>query len=563
MNTGGAVHVEEEASLGAAPEISGRVSNRRASSSDGWILQHLDAIALGVVAAGFVIRIFAATRSYLNPDEALHYLLLNQSSAFLAYKASLTNAHPPLIYLVVYYWHFLGRSELMLRLPSVAAGTAFCWMLYKWMGLAFGRAASWIGLILVTFSPSMVALSAELRAYALLLFFMGAALYFLERAFARKSSGDMWGFTAFLYLAILSHYSAAFFAVAAGVYVLARIADSHLPRNVIAAWAAGQAGALAIYAFLYVTHLSKLRNSIAVWSLGFDAAYFHKDTIGIWAFTRQNTLDVFLFLFGQPLVARVMLFCFVAGVAYFFVKGLLGRQESERTSRLGILLLLPFIAVWCAAIAGVYPYIGSRHTVFLAPFAIAAASYLLAAVSRERLWAGLLIAAVLMAASNTTQASAPIQEMAEKGSPAQMASAVSYMEQSIPQGDIILVDFQSSLPLAYYLCGPKAIFPIEMFHQDYFEFSCKGYSVVSLHIWKLIAQNFQLQFEKMAESRRLKPGDRVWVYQTGWGPDLGTDLAGHNPAFRCLAPRKSGGGVTITPFIVGPDFSAEPPGGGC
>ena len=131
--------------------------------------------------------LFAATRSYLNPDEALHYLLLNQSSAFLAYKASLTNAHPPLIYMVLYYWHFLGRSELMLRLPSVIAGTAFCWMMFKWMGLAFGRAASWIGLILVTFSPAMVALSAEVRAYALLLFCMGGALYFLERAFAEKS----------------------------------------------------------------------------------------------------------------------------------------------------------------------------------------------------------------------------------------------------------------------------------------------------------------------------------------------------------------------------------------
>ena len=163
-----------------------------------------------------MLRVLAATRSYLNPDEALHYLLLNQPSAFLAYKASLTNAHPPLIYMVVYYWHFLGRSEWMLRMPSVVAGTAFCWMFYKWMGLAFGRAASWIGLILATFSPAMIALSAELRAYALLLFWLSSALYFLERAFAEKSAPLMWTSPSFSTSRFFRTIPAAFFAVATG-----------------------------------------------------------------------------------------------------------------------------------------------------------------------------------------------------------------------------------------------------------------------------------------------------------------------------------------------------------
>ena len=563
MNDGGAIQVEEEARHDVAPDIVKRNPLSSVASIERWLLNHLDALALAVVAAGFGFRIFAATRSYLNPDEALHYLLLNQSSAFLAYKASLTNAHPPLIYLVLYYWHFLGRSELMLRLPSVVAGTAFCWMFYKWVGLAFGRAASWIGLILVTFSPAMIALSAEVRAYALLLFCMGGALYFLERAFAEKSVREMWYFSGFLYLAILSHYSAVFFAVAAGVYALARIADSHLPRRAIIAWAGGQAGALAIYGFLYETHLSKLKSSIAVWSMTFGTAYFHQDSIGLFTFTGENTFHIFLFLFGERYVAWIMLLCFVAGVTFFFVQGLLSRQESLHSNRLGILLLFPFLAVWCAAIAGVYPYVGSRHTAFLAPFAIAAASYLVAAASRQRLWVGILVAVILMLMSNTAaHGSAPTEEMTENQSPALMASAVSYMEQSVPRGELLLVDYQSSLPLTYYLCGPKVIFPIETFRGDYFEFTCNGYSVVSLHIWKLIPESFRLQFEKMARSHDLKLGERVWVYQTGWGADLGTELASHDPAFRCLAPKRFGG-VTVTAFLVGPHFSPESPLGAC
>jgi uncharacterized membrane protein len=563
MSPGGVIHAEEEARHDVEQEIVKGDSIPRAGFLERRLFHHSDALALAVVAAGFGLRIFAATRRYLNPDEALHYLLLNQSSVWLAYKASLTNAHPPLIYLVLYYWHFLGRSELMLRLPSVIAGTAFCWMLYKWMGLAFSRAARWIGLILVTFSPAMVALSAEVRAYALLLFCMAGALYFLSRAFQEKSVRPMWCFSIFLYLAILSHYSALFFAMAVGVYSLARIADSHFPRRLVLAWVCGQAGAMAIYGFLYVTHVSKIKNSIMVWSRAFDTSYFHLDTLSVFTFTWENTLNIFLFLFAQRLVAQAMLFFFVAGVAVHFSRDLLSGQGNPQSSRLGILLLFPFVAVWGAAIAGIYPYVGSRHTVFLAPFVIAAASYLLAVISGQRVWAGLLIAIFLVALSNAAEK--PVEPDVSKGddSPTVMASAVSYMKRSIPQGDLILVDYQSSLPMTYYFCGPKEIIPIEMFQGSYFEFSCNGYHVVSLNMWKMIPENFQLQFGKMARSHSLKSGERVWVYQTGWGVDVGTDLAGRDAAFRCLAPKRFGGGVTITPFIVGSDFSPAPPLGAC
>jgi hypothetical protein len=169
-----------------------------------------------------------------------------------------------------------------------------------------------------------------------------------------------------------------------------------------------------------------------------------------------------------------------------------------------------------------------------------------------------------MALSNASDK--PVDELnLSKGDQHQavMASAVRYMEQSIPRGDLIMVDFQSSLPMTYYFCGPKVIIPMETFVGEYYQFTCNGYPIISLHIWKLIAQSFPFQFEKMAHTRGLRPGDRVWVYQSGWGADLGAELPGDDPRFRCLAPKSFGGSVTVIPFVVGPDFMPAIPPGSC
>jgi 4-amino-4-deoxy-L-arabinose transferase-like glycosyltransferase len=559
------VDTEPESAQEVAPRKPEGGAIDRYSSVENWLHDHLNGVALAVIAAGFVVRVLVATRSYLNPDEALHYMLLNQSSLSLAYKASVTNAHPPLIYLVVYFLHFLGRSEWMLRLPSVLAGTALCWFVFKWIGIVFGKAASVIGVVMAAFSPALIALSAQLRSYALLLFGIAAALYFLERAFQEKSVREMWYFSGFLYLAILSHYSTVFFTLAIGLYSVARIADSHLPRKVVAAWAGGQVGAIAVYAFLYFTHISKIKNNIAVWGMPFDGSYFHSDREDIITFTTEHTSKIFEFIFAQEYISPAMLLFFVVGVAYLIVRDLVSRRGNPPSSHSGILLLLPFIAVWGAAIAGIYPYVGSRHTVFLAPFAIAAASFLLAAVYGQKLWASLLIAALLMGASNASGRTFEPYIRKENQSRTLMIAAVNEIRQSVPQGDLLLVDFQSSFAIAYYLCGPREIIAIERFRREFNEFSCGGHSIVfpSYHVWKLTAGNFPSQFEKMAHTYSLKPGDRVWVFQSGWGANLDTELPLHLPRFRCIAPKSFGENLTVIPFVVGPDLSPVTPTTNC
>jgi uncharacterized membrane protein len=529
-----------------------------------WLENHLQAIALAVTAAGLVVRIAAASGTYLIPDEALQYAQFNQPSALRAYEASRSLPHPPLFYFLFYFWHLLGRSELMLRLPSVLLGTALCWVSFKWIENLLGKAAGLIGLIVITFCPAFIALSSEVRQYALFLFCMVTALYFLGQALEQKSVGQMWAFSVFLYLAILSHYSAFFFAVSVGLYFLARMPELQSPRKVQAAWLTGQIGAVVIYVFLYLTHLSKLKRGgrIAAWGLDLEQAYFRSYRDDIFVFTGRRTLEIFRYLFLQPAVSKVMLLVFMAGVAFLFFRDLVARK-GKSCRRLGMLFSLPFLAIWVAAIAGIYPYVATRHTVFLAPFVIAGSSFLFAALCRQRLVASLLIAGLLMAVANSSGWAIEPGLMKANQRRALMIAAMDHVQRSIPRDNPIFVDYQSSLLLAYYLCGPDQIVSMDTTRSDFYQFNCNGFSIVSVPFWKLRPEALESPFERMARTYGLKAGDRVWIvqagiFQSGSEGNLLAELPQRVPQFHCVTPKTFGENITIVPLMVGPDFAPVP-----
>jgi len=563
VNSGAVIDAGPESSQEPRPATPERGPAGWDGGAEAWFHARLDYFVFAVIAAAFLLRVYTADRSFLNPDEALHYIILNQRSVYWAYKVSLTNAHPPLIYLLLYYWKSFGRSELWLRFPSVLAGTAVCWAAYKWIGTIFGKTAGIIGLIFFAFSPAALALSAEVRSYALLLCFEVTALYFAEVALQEKSAREMLRFSIFLYLAILSHYSAIFFVAGVGVYALARIVQGRLPRRVAAAWAAGQAGALAIYGFLYVTHLSKLRTTIATWQVSFDQAYSHSGHEHLFAFARERTMDIFAFLFENHSVAAAMLLAWIAAVAALLFREWIFPRKEFSARYTGILLLLPFLSVFGAGIAGYYPYVGSRHTVFLAPFVIAALSFLLAAVNRQKVWAAIVMAVLLMGASNTSgQLFEPFISK-ENQSRSLMKAAVKNVHETIPPGGVILTDYQSALLLVYYLCGPELILPVGTFNLPASRVKCNGYTIASFQTWRFEASFFLSQFGKSAQAQRLRPGDKVWIFQSGWDPTLARNLPAASPQFQCVHPSNFGDNIALIPLAVGPDFSPVSTGANC
>src|ERR1700693_1276087 len=179
------------------PEKPNRIDSFRnkymkvSSTSVGQTLtpSHPVVLPLFLTAGGLAARLVLAHLTFLNPDEALHYLLSAEPSLALAYLASLTTAHPPVLILFLHYWRLLGISEFVLRLPSVLAGTAFCWIMFLWLRRIADRTTALVGLALLSFSPSLISLSSENRQYSLLLFFCATSLYFLDRAIEENSAG--------------------------------------------------------------------------------------------------------------------------------------------------------------------------------------------------------------------------------------------------------------------------------------------------------------------------------------------------------------------------------------
>src|SRR5437899_8025810 len=177
----------------------------------------------------------------------------------MAYQASLTTAHPPLLVLVFHYWRLLGRSELALRTLALLTETAFCWMMFLWLRRVADKATALAGLTLFLFAPSLITLSAEVRQYSLLLFFAASSLYFLQRALEENSARMMLLSSCALYLALLSHYSSLIFALAIGVYALVRFLEARERGAVLGAWIVGQLGSVLLCAFVIFTHILRVR----------------------------------------------------------------------------------------------------------------------------------------------------------------------------------------------------------------------------------------------------------------------------------------------------------------
>jgi hypothetical protein len=506
-----------------------------------------DLIPISLVLVGFLLRLTLACFTFLNPDEILHYLLSDQASLAVAYKASLTTAHPPLLILLLYYWRLLGRSEWILRLPSVLGGTGFCWMMFLWLKKVANRSTSLAGLVLLLFSPSLIHLSSEVRQYSILLCFSASALYFLECALFKSSACMMLLSFIALYLALLTHYSALLFALTIAIYALFRMHHATSARVAIP-WIIGQLVALALCVFLYATHISRLKStglSQEIADTWLRTSIYHPGHDHLVGFVFRTTIRLFHFLFSQGAFGVLGFLCFLVAVAGLWIGDRRFPQAPGKPSsrQIGLLLVLPFVINCSLALAGLYPYGGTRHNAVLAGFAMSGIAIGFTRWADHGRWAKLLALGLALVVCNLFPNPTGAYIQPKNQSKKLMAEAIQFVRQQIPPGSMLITDNGGGLSLSYYLCHQRVV-QYEHPFQPFLQSNCGGFQVITP------APNFAALPDRSTPGAiesflRETPAAQVWFFQAGWIVDKV-----HNPQTRlqqigCDSPREFGQNILL------------------
>ncbi len=510
--------------------------------------------AYSLLVLGFLIRIWHASGTFLNSDEVMHFAAANHTTWIESYRVSLAISHPPLLIFVLHIWRALGTSELVLRMPSILAGMAFCWFTFRWAEMLFEKTVAWTIFAFVLFLPSSIELSTEIRQYALFLAFAMGSAYFLERALAKNSAATMLLSGVCLWLAIGSHFSAFLFAPVVGIYAMWRMWTQRPPLRVVVSWVAGQLIALGLCAFLYVTQIRQLskyfggQDATQGWmgNAYLSHSYFVPGRVNPMVFVIGRTIGVFQFVFRQLLVGDIAFLLFIVGVIIIFR----GRPLSSRiTSRqLGCLSLLPFAINCAAAFVRAYPYGGTRHSSMLIPFALAGVSVALARLLQHRVFPGIAAAVLisLICHLSTAKELPYVARDAQRSSNMQAAMAFIH---ALPPKQPIFADVQTNLLLGHYLCHQRPVVSDGSI-PGFVSYKCDGHRVIASRTkYIFTARSFYNQWQEMVGKYHIQPGSRIWVAQMGWYTYVAFELANF-PEFH-LSPHYFGPQIQIFDLTVG------------
>ena len=469
-------------------------------SVETWLVRNAVILALAIIAVGLGFRIYYATACYLNPDEAIHVGLAQAGGLKQAYLQSRTQAHPPLLTLLLYFFLKLGSSELLARLPSLVGATLGAWFAFRWAQRVLGSGTAIGMLAILTFSPAIAVTAIEVRQYGLLLMGIGGALYGLERAFAEQSWKWMAFGYAFLYTAILSHYSALIITATISCYGILRLYRLGAKRRIWVAWIGYQTGAVLLYIFLYVTHIQYMMTG---WMQRYAVnnylknGYFHGGDQSLPKFFGSGLFHVFRYMTGNYYTGYIAMALFVAGV----ITLLLIASESEEKIRwdLSLLLAMPLVFGFAAALLHILPFIGTRHISYLLFFLAAGISYPVFRWVKHKTLAATIICIfgpiwLMLGMAGPEVIPNNIPEMLPRG---QMTRALEFLSTEVPLDQPLFVDRQTSLELQYYLGN-------------------KGPKRLEVNPWSFNRKNFLPLVQKARDKKGIKPGQKLWAMSTGW-----------------------------------------------
>jgi len=189
---------------------------------------------LAVVLLAFALRLYQLDAPWLRWDEGWSIGLGSLSWREIPRVAAL-EVHPPLFYLLLKPWLWLGRSSFAVRFFAVMAGVLLVPLGYavarRWSGR---ERVAWLGALYMAVAPLLVYYGQVARMYPLCALFLLLSAYFLLRAL---DTGRMSAYIAFVLsgtAALYTFYYNAFVLLALlayGLFVQSRAARVGHPTS--------------------------------------------------------------------------------------------------------------------------------------------------------------------------------------------------------------------------------------------------------------------------------------------------------------------------------------------
>ena len=485
------------------------------SKLEEWVVRNSTWLAMGVIATAFAVRVAYSASCYLNPDEAQHFDAARPNTWYGVFLASHRLAHPPLFIFVLHAILYLGRTEVILRLPSIAGGTAALWLTFAWIRRTLGGVQALAGLLFMAISPAAISAATEVRQYGLLLFFICGSVYATERALSERSTN--WAIIQGLFLlgALLTHYTTPVVILSLDIYVLVRCIAGGIPRRVLFTFICAQLLLAAVLGWLFLSYIRRAEVFSPSSLLYLKNFYYVPSSESLLEFSRRAFIGTFAYLVSQSRAIFSML-VFLAGVAALAT----GRTKAPRL--MALLILTPFAVGFVTALFQALPFAGSRHQTYLLPFLAAGFSAAFAWIPRK-LVVPLLLAGVVYAPfwvvrtpPDNSRRTVPIGDM---------TAAINYVNQVVPSNAPLFLDEKTHYILKYYLGGNDPNLDSWQYRSDE---KLDGHLVIAPRAfgWVFSPNDALTKVNKSARDLGVLPNEPLWIISVAWldGESLASGL---------------------------------------
>ena len=323
-------------------------------------------------------------------------------------------------------------------------------------------------------------------------------------------------YSVFLYGAILTHYSAIWITLTFAIYVTILFWLKNPGRRVWVFWCLSQICVLVLYVLLYITHIRWMMNS------GFAQNQIYGYLKSMYFFPGENTLTVFIFksffdfftyLSGKKYIGGIAMIFFLLGIVTILFKHSSQTPHQDRRYDM-FLLIFPFVVGCIGAITRIMPFGGSRHSIYLLPFAITGIALCVVRLfSLKRISFVIMVAVILlpMWLSNLH-----IPNANSNMSDLHMQAALKQINEKVPPDSILFVDDMTHYVLAYYLARDRS-FLNEINHENTPEYRMGKYRILSARSFAFSPANFDGELATLSRLPNIASGDSVWIMTVGWG----------------------------------------------